>query len=306
MAQKVGPMLVFLALVGVSSLSLLSDAQHIERELFQPQPDKADISQDFGGSITKREAVPLLEQDSDNVDLNSDKRFSSFRSDLGKRSPLVDLDLDEDAVESLKRAYGFRADLGKRSDDDLDLEDEEDKRYSSFRSDLGKRYSGFRSDLGKRYAGFRADLGKRYSGFRSDLGKRNYADALNNEEDEFDGDADKRYSSFRADLGKREEGLKRYMFRSDLGKRYSRFRSDLGKRPYSSFRADLGKRYSGFRADLGKRLSGFRADLGKRSAGQSTTTTFFQISTGTSRLIQKRNTLQNSFKQSEFGIKQAD
>ena len=214
------------------------------------------------GDVSNQDAT-LLNSQADVRDLAEDKRFSSFRSDLGKRSQeepdleeLLDNDIDED-----KRA-AFRTDLGKRFG------------TSSFRSDLGKRYrfrsdlgekriSGFRSDLGKRLSSFRSDLGKRYSGFRSDLGKR---------------------AMFRSDLGKR------FGFRTDLGKRsdddekrFSAFRSDLGKRDYEddekrfAFRTDLGKR-AGFRTDLGKRL--FRTDLGKRSGGKyspCSTITFWKM-----------------------------
>ncbi len=137
-----------------------------------------------------------------------------------------------DLTEELKNNVNKREAISAYQEG-LDL-DEAEKRFSSFRTDLGKRFSGFRSDLGKRYSAFRSDLGKRLSGFRSDLGKREDSDM------DLSDDWEKRYQGFRTDLGKRIDAYKRYMFRTDLGKRFSGFLSDLGKRP-SGFRSDLGK-----------------------------------------------------------------
>ena len=123
-----------------------------------------------------------------------------------------------------KRKYAFRSDLGKRSriHHEPEVHSLLDKRYRSFKADLGKRYSRFRSDLGKRFdldsttglAGdperLEADLG------RDDLG----IDALYPRPE--------KRPRFRADLGKRVRyEASRRVFRADLGKRRM-FRSDLG------------------------------------------------------------------------------
>ncbi len=143
-------------------------------------------------------------------------------------------DLSEEVNNNVNKREAIPVDQ-----DALDFQDlnEAEKRFSSFRTDLGKRFSGFRTDLGKRPSGFRSDLGKRLSGFRSDLGKREDTDMDMNQDMEkryqgFRSDLGKRYQGFRTDLGKRDEASKRYMFRNDLGKRFSAFRSDLGKRPW--------------------------------------------------------------------------
>jgi hypothetical protein len=206
---------------------------------------------------------PLLQQGGD-----IEKRFSSaFRSDLGKRlSDLTALG-DDDIQNDKRRLQAFRTDLGKRPEFRTDLGkrdnnvvdgDEEIKRFSSFRTDLGKRYSSFRSDLGKRDEMDEQDVEstgeyelpyKRFSSsFRSDLGKRVDAvgiDQLSPEE-----------------LGPRVPSLneedKRRLFSTDLGKR-SVFRTDLGKRsrPVGGDR----RMTAAFRSDLGKRVA-FRSDLG--------------------------------------------
>jgi hypothetical protein len=209
------------------------------------------------------------------------KRFSSFRTDLGKRQDGLAAPDDAEALDPLredddieKRFSSFRTDLGKRSgDEDVDMD---------MAAELAKRFSAFRADLGKRFSAFRADLGKRAYMFRTDLGKRSYNEELQDGGDEGEDELeDKKRAMFRADLGKRAPFRadlgKRAPFRADLGKRFSILRSywntpsslrDVAKR-LQQFRADLGKRasLSAFRTDLGKRAP-FRADLGKRSTGE--------------------------------------
>jgi len=127
------------------------------------------------------------------------RRFSAFRSDLGRKRGLLygggegltDYGDDLSEIGAERRSAGFRSDLGKRG--------------------LAKRLThAFRSDLGKRYADGDDDAEKRFA-FRSDLGKR---------------------AAFRHDLGKRFDAAskKSSAFRSDLGKRLTAFRSDLGRR----------------------------------------------------------------------------
>jgi len=156
-----------------------------------------------------------------------------------------------------KRYYGFNSDLGKR--------------YYGFNSDLGKRYYGFNSDLGKRYYGFNSDLGKRYYGFNSDLGKRYYG---------FNSDLGKRYYGFNSDLGKRSvDEDKQQLVKADeaqshhVSKRHTddvtRHHNDV-KRALVGFGSESAKRHAySTRLDFGKRHGNKRSlynmDLGKRA-----------------------------------------
>jgi len=137
-----------------------------------------------------------------------------------------------------KRRSSFRSDLGKRdviSDSqseqpgmarDLDLENIEQR-------EIEKRVNRFRSDLGKRR--YRVDLGKESSTMvhhelAMDNGLPDQGDVLFDETGVHGGE---KRAKFRSDLGKRMVGLTRptwwtgkRVFRSDLGKR--RYRTDLG------------------------------------------------------------------------------
>ena len=213
------------------------------------------------------------------------KRFSSFRTDLGKRHKMR-YDAEPAQMEEIrneeqtKRLSPFRSDLGKRPDEkepvsesdqpnqhvdddrvyesesgSLPMSSPEEKKTVAFRADLGKRFDDKRN-VKKFSSSFRGDLGKRTRrmkrAFRTDLGKRNsYSDNDGGDDDDLEVERRAARNAFRGDLGKRILSLRSVFGTGKDEKKYYKFRGDLGKR-------------SGFRTDLGKKRI-FRTDLGKRS-----------------------------------------
>jgi len=132
------------------------------------------------------------------------KRFSAFRSDLGKRRSQTSSD-DAESLAGFKHSDLLRCLFGKHDVRGYDIDNEDDdvafdvkKKYTSFRSDLGKRrmndetssddtklvtdnddrrFSSFRSCVSQLHRmpltgqKIRSDFGKRPAAFRSDLGK---------------------------------------------------------------------------------------------------------------------------------------
>lgn len=229
---------------GIRTASIHQESRHPKTPLAKPR-----VRRDSDAIQQSEQLDPTRfneEQEEDDAEIYSaipeTKRFTSFRSDLGKRK-------------------AFRSDLGRK------------RSYGA-----KKRFTAFRSDLGKRFAppsppsSALSTADKRFTTFRSDLGKRSF-DVDNDDDDDVQFDTDKRYSSFRSDLGEPNP-----MFEVQLSsknaemipnyeeKRFTSFRSDLGKRqlPVESEEVTENKRAgSYFRSDLGKRTIGFRSDLGK-------------------------------------------
>jgi len=144
-----------------------------------PHNEEQEHAQESGTANIKTDLSKWNSTDSQ-MESNFNERKPSSRNKMLYRrrrsEPLVNFDGSHSIKVNDKRYSAFRSDLGKRLDDSLDFSngysDDEDKRAGSFRGDLGKRLLPL---LGKRKASaFRSDLGKRaFSQFRSDLGKRN-------------------------------------------------------------------------------------------------------------------------------------
>jgi len=163
--------------VKVTSIDVLHNNQNAEGHEavnIQPQHSKPHA---ISSQSDREKLSSQFDRDAFNPNLHSqhEKEYRRRRSNV---EPQVNFDAKLAAKVDEKRYYStFRSDLGKRYDDALDFKhgypvDEEEKRASAFRGDLGRKRA---SVLGKRKvnAAFRSDLGKRvFSQFRSDLGKR--------------------------------------------------------------------------------------------------------------------------------------